>query len=50
MDLDTQILYVIPYTSSDKIFNLTLIFELDLTISVQILEVYPQFQHNTVLH
>ena len=36
MDLDTKILNVIPYsvsyTSSDKIFNLTLKFELDLTI------------------
>ena len=48
MDLDTKILNVITYTSSDKISNLTLIFELDLTIFVQILEVFPQFQHNTV--
>ena len=48
MDLDTKILNVIPYTSLDKIFNLTLIFELDLTIFVQIFEVYSQFQHNTV--
>ena len=43
MDLDTKILNVIPYTSSDKIFNLILKFELDLTIFVQILEVSPQF-------
>ena len=32
MDLDTKILNGIPYTSSDQIFNLTLKFELDLTI------------------
>ena len=48
MDLDAKTLNVITYTSSDKISNLTLIFEFDLTILVQILEVSPQFQHNTV--
>ena len=48
LDLYTKILNVIPYTLWDKIFNLTLKFELDLTIFVQILEVSPQFQHNTV--
>ena len=37
----------IPYTSSDKIFKITLKFELDLTIIVQILEVPRQFQHDT---
>ena len=36
MNLDTKILNVVPYTSSDKMFNLTLKFELDLTIFVQI--------------
>ena len=39
MDLETKILNVIPYTSLDKIFNLTLKFESDHTIFVQILEV-----------
>ena len=48
IDIDTKILKVIPCTSSDKIFNLTLKFKLDLTIFVQILEVSPQFQRNTV--
>ena len=47
LDLDTKILNVIPDTS-DKIFNLTIKFELDLTIFVQISEVSPQVQHNTV--
>ena len=48
MDLDTTILNVMHYTLSGKIFNVTLKCELDLTIFVQILEVSPQFQHNTV--
>ena len=48
MDLDTKNLNVMHYTSSGKIFNVTLKCELDLTIFVQILEVSPQFQHNTV--
>ena len=45
MDYETKILNVIPYTSwpSDKITNITLKYELDLTIFVQILEVVPQF-------
>ena len=47
MDLDTNILNVMHYNSSDKIFNLILKFELDLTIFVQVLEVSPQFQHTT---
>ena len=48
LDFYTKIWNVIPYTWWDKIFNLTLKFELDLTIFVQILKVSPQFQHNTV--
>ena len=36
MDLDTKIVYVVHYTSSDMIFNVTLKCELDLTIFVQI--------------
>ena len=47
MDLNTKSLNVIPYISSDTIFNLTLNCELDLIILVQTLEVSPH-QHNTV--
>ena len=36
MALDTTILNVMQYTSSDMIFNVTLKCELDLTIFVQI--------------
>ena len=38
MDLDTKISNVMHYTSTDKIFDLTLKFELDLIVFVQILE------------
>ena len=50
MDYEITILDVKLYISStsDKISNITLKCELDLTIFVQILEVSPQFQHNTV--
>ena len=48
MDLETKILNVIPYTSSDKIVNLTLRFESDLTIFVQILEVSPHINFSTI--
>ena len=48
MDFDTKILNVMHYTLSDTIFDLTLKCELDLTIFVQIFEISPQFQHNTV--
>ena len=34
MDLETKLLNVILYTLSDRIFNLTLKFESDLTIFV----------------
>ena len=42
MDYKTTILNAMPYTSStaDKIFNITLQCELDVTIFVQILEVF----------
>ena len=50
IDYVAKILNVIPYISStsDKISNITLKCELDLTISVQIFEVSPQFQHKSV--
>ena len=48
MDLETKILNVIHCCSSDKIFNITLKWDLDLTILVQRLEISPQFQHNNV--
>ena len=48
MDIEKKILKVIPYISSHKIFGATLKCELELTIFVQILEVSPQLQHNTV--
>ena len=38
IDLDGKFLNAIPYTSSDKIFKITLKIDLDLTIFVQILE------------
>ena len=49
MDYEAKILNVIPYISStsDKIFNITLKCELDMTIFDQMLEVSPQFRHNT---
>ena len=44
MDYETTIFSVIPYilSISDKISNIILKCELDLTIFVQILEVFPQ--------
>ena len=48
MDLVTKILNVILCCSSDKIFNITLTWNLYLTILVQTLEVSSQFQHNDV--
>ena len=41
MESETKVLNVIPYTSLDKIFNITLKCELDLIIFFQILEVSP---------
>ena len=48
MNLDTNILNALPSTSSDTVFKLTLKWELDVTICVQILEVFSHFQHNSV--
>ena len=48
IDLNGKPLNTIPYTSSDKIFKITLKFDLDLTMFVQVFEVSTQFYYNTV--
>ena len=50
MDYETKISNGIPYipSASDNITNISLRCELDLTMFVRVLEVSPQFRHNTV--
>ena len=45
MDVEKKNFKIIPYTSSDKMFNIALKFEFVLTIFVIILGVSPQYQH-----
>ena len=48
MDYETSILCFQIFNPIGKTFNIILKCELDLIIFVQILEVSPQFRHNTV--
>ena len=50
VDYETTILNATPYISStsDKIFDITLECDLDLTMFGLIFEVFPQYRHMTV--